>query len=84
MKRQKAYFGDIIDLEIEYHGFQNVKTKNGLKGIRYILSNALTEKQKSVLAKFKNVIFSSCYFKYDSSIRYNTIILTDKIIKSEV
>lgn len=80
MKRQKATLTDLYDLNVQYHAFQRVKDKHGNFGTRYVLSKALTSEQKDFLQTFKNVLFSTCYYKYAPEQVYNTIIIMDKRI----
>lgn len=83
MKRKKANIYDLINNNIDYFAFQRVKNSKGEPGYRYILDKELNEKQKNVLQQFKNVIISSCQYKYAPEIKHTTIILLDKCIKEE-
>lgn len=78
MKRQKATLTDLYDLNVRYHATQRVKDKQGNFGTRYILSKELTSEQKALLQAFKNIHFSTCYYKYAPEIVYDTVVIMDK------
>ena len=78
-RRKKACVWDLLRLGIEYHSFARVKNKEGMKGWRYTLCKSLTDEQREVLAKFKNVVLSSCQHRYAPEIRHDVVILTDKM-----
>lgn len=82
MKRIKARFSDLIDLDIEYHAFQRVKRCDGVTGTRFVLSKPLSDTQRKKLSAFRNIVFSSCAHKYAPEIRYETLIILDKVLQS--
>ena len=82
MKRQKMNFYDLIDMNINYHDFQQVHDNAGNKGTRYILSNMLTDEQIAKINSFKNTIISTCQYRYAPEIKYQTLIILDKCIKN--
>lgn len=76
MKKRKLYhFSDLINDGIMFFNFMSVKDNNGKKGIRYLLSNPLTEDQKEKLSKYDNVIISSAVYRYAPEIKHDSIIL---------
>lgn len=81
MKRIKARFSDLIGLDIEYHAFQGVRRNDGVKGTRFVLSKPLSDAQREKLSAFRNVVFSSCALKYAPEIRYETLIILDKVVQ---
>lgn len=83
MKRKLDIF-DLYDMGIEYHDFQRVtKRDTKEKGYRYTLSKPLTDSQREQVMRYKNVILGgSCHYKYAPEIRYETLILMDKCIKT--
>ena len=82
MKRKKATVTDLYLKGIQYHAFQRItNTTTKEKGYRYILCDPLTDEQKEALKQFKNVIISSCSYRYAPEINHDTVILMDKIIK---
>lgn len=81
MKRQKMQLFDIIALGIDYHAFQRVKDRNGNRGTRYILSTQLTPEQIAAVNRFKNTVISSAMQRYAPEIKYQTIIILDRIPK---
>lgn len=81
MSRIKATFFDIINNDIKFFTSQRVKNADGEKGTRFILDAPLTEAQKSALKGYKNIIYSTCYYKYAPELKHNTLIILDKCIK---
>lgn len=80
--RIKASFIDIINNDIKYFASQRVKNADGVKGTRFILDVPLTEAQKSALKGYKNIIYSTCYYKYAPEIKHNTLVVLDRCIKA--
>lgn len=79
-KKVKLYMQDLYNMGIDWSESQRVVNAKGTKGYRYILTKKLTDTQKSEIIRYKNVIISSCQYKYAKEITYDTIILLDKCI----
>ena len=76
MKKRKLYhFSDLINDKIMYFDFMHVKDGNENKGVKFLLSDPLTESQKEKLSKYDNIIISSVSYKYAPEIKHDTIIL---------
>ena len=58
-----------------YFDFMHVKDGNENKGVKFLLSDPLTESQKEKLSKYDNIIISSVSYKYAPEIKHDTIIL---------
>ncbi len=82
MRRKKADFYDLVDNGIMYHNFYKVKNKEGLTGVRYELSNPLTQRQRERLGRFKNIIISQGIHRYAPEIKQTSIIILDRCIKA--
>ena len=78
--RRKASILDLMKLGVEYFKFERVKNSEGKKGTRYTLEKPLTDSQHEHLSKFKNVILSSCNYRYAPEIQHQTVILLDKCL----
>jgi hypothetical protein len=81
MKKQKYYFNDLLNDGFIYHNFSRVNN-NGAKGWRYVLNKPITEAQRERLSQYKNVIFGTCYYKYDVRQSWDCIVIFDKKIKA--
>ena len=80
MRRKKANILDLMKLGVDYFKFERVKNSEGKKGTRYTLDKPLTESQSTYLSQFKNVILSSCNYRYAPEIQYQALILLDKCL----
>ena len=84
MKRQKAYFIDLIKQGVIYFNYCDFKDKkNAVTGTRYTLEKPLTSEQKNYFKKFKNVYFGTCFYRYAPEQKFDTIILPDKVLKEQ-
>lgn len=81
MKRIKATFQDIINLDSQYHDFYKVnhKTDKATKGCAYIFDN-LTKNDREKLQQFKNVVISCGHCKYAPEIAQVRVILLNKCV----
>lgn len=81
MKRIKATFQDIINLDSQYHDFYSVThtTNKALKGCAYIFDK-LTEKDREKLQQFKNVVISCGNCKCAPEIAQVRVILLNKCV----
>lgn len=80
-KRIKANLYDLVDNGIVYVSYIHVTNKEGVKGILYRLDGYLTQTQREVLAKFKNVSTGVATYKYDPRNRCDYVVIFDKCIK---
>lgn len=80
MKRLKANFFDVIEQNIEYHGYKRIKNKNGVMADMYTLCKPLTHEQKTFFEQFKNVVIGESVYKFANEIKYQTLILADKCL----
>ena len=76
----KLYMEDIYNMGLEWSEVQRVVNGKGVKGYRYILTKKLTDEQKGKIVRYKNVILSTCQYKYAKEITHDTIILLDKCL----
>ena len=75
-KRKLYHFSDMIKDNINFIDMDPVTEKNtGKKGYRYLLSNPLTEEQKTKLSKYDNVVIQSAYYRYAPEIKHDVLIL---------
>lgn len=76
-------FVDYLDsINNGYTKFSKVKNDKGV-GYRYNLKNKLTREQHSYLEQYDNVFFGEAQYKYAPEIKYDTVILLDKMNKIE-
>lgn len=80
MRRKKASILDLIRLNVEYFKFERVKNSEGKKGTRYTLEKPLNESQSTYLSQFKNVILSTCSYRYAPEIKHQVLIILDKCL----
>lgn len=84
MRRKKANTWDLVETITQgWYAFSRVSNSKGQKGWRYVLCSPLTEEQRESLAKWKNIVISSCSHRYAPEITHDTVILLDKMIKVE-
>ena len=76
-------FVDYLDsIDNGYTGISKVKNNKGV-GYRYNLKNKLTREQHSYLEQYDNVFFGEAQYKYAPEIKYDTVILLDRMNKIE-
>ena len=80
MKRKKANIFDLMKINVEYFKYERVKNSEGKKGTRYTLDKPLNNSQLEHLSKFKNVILSTCNYRYAPEIKYQVLIILDKCL----
>ena len=80
MKRKKANIFDLMKINVEYFKYERVKNSEGKKGTRYTLEKSLTESQSTYLSQFKNVILSTCSYRYAPEIKHQVLIILDKCL----
>ena len=80
MRRKKASILDLIRLNVDYFKFERVKNAEGKRGTRYTLEKPLTDSQLEYLSQFKNVITSSCTYRYAPEIQHQVVIILDKCL----
>lgn len=77
-------FVDYLDsIDNGYHAFSKVSGEMG-SGYRYVLSNKLTQEQKDYLAQYSNVQIGDAKYKYAPEIKYDTVILLDRMSKTSL
>ena len=75
-------FVDYLDsIDNGYTGFAKVTGNKG-SGYRYTLSNKLTREQHDYLAQYDNVDFGTAQYRYAPEIKYDTVILLDRMSKT--
>ena len=75
-------FVDYLDsIDNGYHAFSKVSGEMG-SGYRYTLSNKLTQEQKDYLAQYSNVRIGDAKYKYAPEIKYDTVILLNRMPKT--
>lgn len=75
-------FVDYLDsIDNGYTGFAKVTGNKG-SGYRYTLSSKLTREQHDYLAQYDNVDFGTAQYKYAPEIKYDTVILLDRMSKT--
>ena len=75
-------FVDYLDsIDNGYTGFAKVTGNKG-SGYRYTLSNKLTREQHDYLAQYDNVDFGIAQYRYAPEIKYDTVILLDRMSKT--
>ena len=77
MRRKKASILDLIRLNVEYFKYEHVKNSEGKKGTRYTLEKPLTDSQLEYLSQFKNVILSTCNYRYAPEIEHQVVIILE-------
>lgn len=78
--RKKASILDLMKINVEYFKFERVKNAEGKKGTRYTLEKPLNESQSTYLSQFKNVILSTCSYRYAPEIKHQVLIILDKCL----
>ena len=80
MRRKKANIMDLIRVNVEYFKFERVKNAEGKRGTRYTLEKPLTDSQVEHLSQFKNVILSTCNYRYAPELEHQVVIILDKCL----
>lgn len=81
MRRKKANTWDLVETITQgWYAFSRVQNSKGQKGWRYVLCSPLTPEQRESLGKWKNIVISSCQYRYAPEITHDTVILMDKMI----
>ena len=80
MRRRKASILDLMKNNVEYFKFERVKNAEGKRGTRYTLEKPLTDSQLEYLSQFKNVILSTCNYRYAPEIEHQVVIILDKCL----
>ena len=76
-------FVDYLDsIDNGYTGFAKVTGNKG-SGYRYTLSNKLTREQHDYWAQYDNVEFGTAQYRYAPEIKYDTVILLNRMPKVE-
>ena len=83
MRRKKANILDLIKLGVDYFKFERVKNSEGKRGTRYTLEKPLNDSQLEHLSKFKNVILSTCNYRYAPEVKHQVLIILDKCLSFE-
>lgn len=75
-------FVDYLDsIDNGYTGFARVTGNKG-SGYRYTLSDKLTREQHDYLAQYDNVDFGTAQYRYAPEIKYDTVILLDRMYRT--
>ena len=77
--KQKLYVWELHDLGIDFYHYDRIKNSQGF-GYIYILCNKLTDEQKEILGKYKNVLITHGHWKDIPTVSNDAIILMDKKI----
>lgn len=80
MKRQKMRLSDLSEFGIWYHASQRIALPGNISGTRFVLDKPLTDDQIKAIAQYKNVVRRNVAYRQAPEIRYETLILTDKIL----
>ena len=84
-KTNRLTYHEFVDyLDSIDNGYASFSKVNGAKGIgyRYTLANKLTREQHDYLAQYDNIDFGEAQYKYAPEIKYDTVVLLDRMNKS--